>query len=147
MPLIQTGIEKIVPFKHRMEPRIDASGVITIDDSYNGNPDGVRTIIDFLSLVKNHQRLYVTPGLVEMGIRTKEVHREIGRHLAKAKIEKVILVKNSVTGYIEEGLKEENYKGELIWFNDSLSVFRALPHLTVSGDVVLLQNDWPDQYY
>jgi hypothetical protein len=56
------------------------------------------------------------------------------------------LIKNSVTFFIEQGLKEEEYKGEIIWFDDGLAAFAALPHLTVNGDVVLLQNDWPDQY-
>jgi UDP-N-acetylmuramoyl-tripeptide--D-alanyl-D-alanine ligase len=129
-----------------LEPKIDGVGVITLDDSYNGNPDGVQAMIEFLASLQNHRRFYVTPGLVEMGKRTKEVHRQIGRNLAKAKIEKVVLIKNSVTAYIEEGLAEEKYEGEILWFDDALTAFAALPHLTVTGDVVLLQNDWPDQY-
>jgi UDP-N-acetylmuramoyl-tripeptide--D-alanyl-D-alanine ligase len=147
MNKIQKGVENTRPFDHRLEPKLDAGGVTIIDDSYNGNPDGVKVIIEFLASLRGHRRFYITPGLVEIGSRTEIVHREIGKNLAKAKIEKVILVRNSVTPYIEQGLKESDYKGEVIWFNDSLSLFTALPHLTVSGDVVLLQNDWPDQYY
>lgn len=144
---IQTGVANTKAFDHRLEPKTDQSGVITLDDSYNGNPDGVRAVIEFLSSLQGHRRIYMTPGLVEMGNKTEAVHIDIGKELAKSNIEKVILIKNSVTGYIEKGLKENNYKGEVIWFNDSLKAFQALPHLTVSGDVVLLQNDWPDQYY
>ena len=144
---IQTGIANTKAFDHRLEPKTDKSGVITLDDSYNGNPDGVRAVIEFLSSLQGHRRMYMTPGLVEMGAKTEAVHIDIGKELAKSNIEKVILIKNSVTGYIEKGLKEGNYKGEVIWFDDSLKAFQALPHLTVSGDVVLLQNDWPDQYY
>ncbi len=143
---IQKGIENTKPFEHRLEPKVDVSGVITLDDSYNGNPDGVKAVIDFLASLKGHRRFYVTPGLVEMGPRTEAVHKEIGRSLAKAEIEKVILIKNSVTSYIEEGLKEAGYNGEVIRFSDALSAFAALPHLTIKGDIVLLQNDWPDQY-
>jgi len=43
-------------------------------------------------------------------------------------------------------LKDAGYAGKLLWFNDALQAFSSLPHLTVKGDVVLLQNDWPDQY-
>ncbi len=144
--LVKAGIGKTRPFDHRLEPKIDSAGVITLDDSYNGNPDGVKAVIDFLAALKDHRRFYVTPGLVEMGVRTEEVHKQIGRDLASAHIEKVILIKNSVTSYIEEGLKEADYKGEVIWFDNAIAAFAALPHLTVKGDVVLLQNDWPDQY-
>lgn len=143
---IKEGISKTTPFEHRLEPKIGNDGVITLDDSYNGNPDGVKAVIEFLGSLKDHRRFYVTPGLVEMGSKTEEVHKEIGRNLARAKIEKVVLIKNSVTPYIEKGLREENYAGEVLWFDDALSAFAALPNLTVKGDVVVLQNDWPDQY-
>lgn len=143
---VRDGIGKTRPFDHRLEPKVDDAGVTTLDDSYNGNPDGVRAVIEFLASLKGRRRFYVTPGLVEMGVRTEEVHREIGRNLAEASIEKVILIKNSVTGYIEQGLKAAGFVGDVLWFDDALSAFAALPHMTVRGDVVLLQNDWPDQY-
>lgn len=143
---VRDGISKTIPFDHRLEPKTDNAGVITLDDSYNGNPDGVSAVIAFLASLKDYRRFYVTPGLVEMGLRTEEIHKRIGKQLAKASIEKVILIENSVTSYIEQGLKEEGYKGEVIWFDDALTAFAALPLLTVKGDVVLLQNDWPDQY-
>ncbi|MDO8593960.1 MAG: UDP-N-acetylmuramoyl-tripeptide--D-alanyl-D-alanine ligase [bacterium] len=142
---IEKGIDATKPFEHRLEPHTDAQGVVWLDDSYNGNPDGVRAVIEFLSSLKG-RRWYVTPGLVEMGSKKEEVHKEIGRQLARAGIEKVVLVRNSVTSYIAEGLQEEKYSGEVMWFDKALDAFAALPNLTVKGDVVLLQNDWPDQY-
>jgi UDP-N-acetylmuramoyl-tripeptide--D-alanyl-D-alanine ligase len=143
---IQVSLSKTTPFEHRLNPIKDSSDVIMLDDSYNGNPDGVNAVINFLASLKNHRRFYVTPGLVEMGSETESVHKAIGRKLAEAEIEKVVLVKNSVTPFIEKGLKESHYHGEVLWFDDALDAFRALPNLTVAGDVVLLQNDWPDQY-
>lgn len=143
---VRSGIGRTRPFEHRLEPKTDHTGVVTIDDSYNGNPDGVRAGVEFLASLRDRRRWYVTPGLVEMGARTREVHREIGRNLAQAGIEKVVLIRNSVTSFIEEGLKEGKYGGDIIWFDDALAVYAALPHMTAKGDVVLLQNDWPDQY-
>ncbi|MBI4653322.1 UDP-N-acetylmuramoyl-tripeptide--D-alanyl-D-alanine ligase [Candidatus Kuenenbacteria bacterium] len=143
---IKEGIKNIKPVDHRLEPKINNAGVITLDDSYNGNPDGVKVVIEFLASLHNYRRFYVTPGLVEMGSKIKEIHKAIGIQLAKTEIEKIILIKNSVTPFIAEGLKDANYNGEIIWFNDALTAFDALPYLTVKNDVVLLQNDWPDQY-
>lgn len=143
---IEEGITKTKPFEHRLEPKTDSQGITILDDSYNGNPDGVRAVIAFLSLLKDARRWYVTPGLVEMGARKEEIHKEIGREIARAGIEKVVLIKNSVTPFIEAGLQEGKYRGEVMWFDKALDAFVALPNLTVKGDVVLLQNDWPDQY-
>ena len=81
-----------------------------------------------------------------MGERKEEVHKEIGRQLARAGIEKVVFIRDSVTPFIEEGLHEAGYKGEVLWFDRALDGLAALPNLTVKGDIVLLQNDWPDQY-
>lgn len=142
---IETGLTKTTSFDHRLEPTYGADGVVTLDDSYNGNPDGVKAVIEFLGTLPG-RKWYVTPGLVEMGSRKKEVHRIIGSHLAKNGIEKVVLIRNSVTPYIYEGLKNTEYKGDIIWFDDALAAFAALPKMTVKGDIVLLQNDWPDQY-
>lgn len=142
---ISLGISKTKPFEHRLEAK-DSDGVMTIDDSYNGNPDGVTAAITFLASLTGCRRWYVTPGLVEMGSKQKIVHKEIGKKLAQAGIERVVLIKNSVTPYIEEGLKEAGYRGEVIWFDDGPTAYSALPHMTVGRDIVLLQNDWPDQY-
>jgi len=143
---IEKGIANTRAFSNRLEPKILSEGVVLLDDSYNGNPDGVHAVIAFLESLKGHRRFYVTPGLVEMGERKEAVHKEIGKELADAGIEHVILVRNSVTGFIEAGLKEAGFKGTLTWYNDGPSAYAALPHLTVPGDVVLIQNDWPDQY-
>lgn len=142
---IVAGIAKTKPFEHRLEPS-ERGDVTYIDDSYNGNPDGVHAAINFLASIKNRRRFYVTPGLVEMGPRTHEVHQEIGRWLAESGIEQVVLVRNSATEVIAKGLETHGFKGKLTWFERAEEVFAALPNLTVSDDVVLLQNDWPDQY-
>ncbi len=142
---IEEGITKTTAFDHRLESRMGADGVTTLDDSYNGNPDGVKAVIEFLSSIPG-RRWYVTPGLVEMGARKEAVHKIIGGQLAKAGIEKVLLIRNSVTPFIDEGLKANDFKGDIIWFDDALAAFAALPNMTVKGDIVLLQNDWPDQY-
>ena len=142
---IEKGVSLTKSFKHRLEYHKNDEGVIILDDSYNGNPDGVKAVIDFLKSLKGN-RMYVTPGLVEMGDRTEGVHIQIGRLLAEANIEKVVLVRNSVTPFIEKGLESAGFKGRVIKFDNSLSCLRALPDITVSGDIVLLQNDWPDQY-
>ena len=143
---IELGLKQTKAFEHRLEPKEEMGGVTVIDDSYNGNPDGVRAAINFLKEIKNKRRFYITPGLVEMGAKTEEIHKNIGRQLAEADIEKVVLIRNSVTPFIEAGLKEHNYKGEIIWFEDALTAFATLPKMTISNDLLLYQNDWPDSY-
>lgn len=143
---IEQGIQATKPFEHRLQPRFGADGVVTLDDTYNGNPDGVTAALEFVTNIKNHRLIYVTPGLVEAGSRVKEVHEQIGRQLAQAKIDLVVLVENSVTPHIQTGLQAAGFQGKLMTFPDALTCLAALPNLTKDGDVVLMQNDWPDNY-
>lgn len=142
---IAAGLGKTKPFEARLQPVVQPNGVVYLNDGYNGSPDGAAAAIDFLAGLKRHRRMYVTPGLIEMGPRTEEVHQAIGQHLAKT-ADVVALVRNSVTPSIAAGLLKGGFTGELLWYDDALDCFAALPALTKPGDVVLLQNDWPDSY-
>ena len=66
---------------HRLELIRDSGGIIVIDDSYNGNPDGVREAIKVLKTYKDKRKIYITPGLVEAAGRIKEIHNQIGEQL------------------------------------------------------------------
>src|SRR3989344_2032768 len=142
---IQRGLEKTRPFAHRLQPMQWADGVTFLDDSYNGNPDGVHAVIAFLASLPG-RRFYVTPGLVEAGPRLQEVHEQISAQIAEAGIEKVALIRNSVTPHVENGLKKAGFKGDILWYEDMPACLAALRALTLPGDVILIQNDWPDQY-
>ncbi len=142
---IERGIGKTKPFAHRLEEKKWGEGVTFLDDSYNGNPDGVRAAIEFLSTLPG-RRFYVTPGLVEAGARAEEVHEDIGRQLARAQIERVVLVRTSMTPFVELGLKAAHFRGEIVWHDDMPAALAALRADSLPGDIILVQNDWPDQY-
>ncbi len=143
---IERGLATLQPVPHRREPRQRGPGVTFIDDSYNGNPDGVRVALEFLGSITSKQRtIYLTPGLVELGEESQKIHHQIGRDLATT-VDIVGLIRTSVTPWIAEGLKEANFSGDLKWFDSTDHALRSLPSLTKPGDVILLQNDWPDQY-
>jgi UDP-N-acetylmuramyl pentapeptide synthase len=90
------------------------------------------------------RKIYVTPGLVDQGAEEKRVHKELGEAICEANPDKVILMKHSVTDYILEGLRD--YKGELVIEEDPLDFYTNLDKFVAAGDLVLLQNDWPDNY-
>lgn len=142
---IRQAISAINPVEHRLQPIKGNSGILVIDDSYNGNPDGADEAIKTLSRF-NRRKIYLTPGLVELGSSTQEVHREIGRKLAKV-ANQVMLIKNSVTPFIAEGLAEHNYpESDIIWFETADEAHSSLGKYLKSGDVILFQNDWSDEY-
>lgn len=144
---IKKSLENIKAAPHRLFMTKKANGITIIDDTYNGNPDGVKAAIEVLSKFKDQRKIYVTPGLVELGERTKEIHIEIGRNLAQV-VNLVILIKNSTTPFLLEGLKQLNFLEEkILIFPDAFEMQKNLPSILESGDVILFQNDWPDNYF
>lgn len=143
---IRRGIASLSPIPHRLQAIKKSGNILVIDDSYNGNPDGAKEAIRTLCRFKGRRTVYITPGLVEMGMASGAVHREIGRHLAKA-ADRVVLIKNSVTPFITEGLRENGFPEEhIIWFDTAPEAYKKMPEIIKSGDVVLFQNDWPENY-
>jgi len=143
---IARGIQNLQPVEHRLRLSSKRNDIWIIDDSYNGNPAGVRAAIAALKQFEGRRRVYVTPGLVEMGTAAAEVHRKMGQELAHV-VDDVALVKNSVTPDIAKGLKDAGFNmARVHWFDSGPEMFRRLPNTFKAGDVVLFQNDWPENY-
>jgi len=140
------AITRLQPVAHRLQPIAGDAGVLVIDDSYNGNPVGVEEAIKVLGNFAGRRKIYVTPGLVEAGAQARALHENIGRSLAGT-ADMVLLIRNSVTPHIYNGLIRAGFKPEQVkWFDSALQAHAALPDLLKKGDVVLFQNDWPDNY-
>lgn len=140
---VQAGIAKTRPFEHRMQP-YQLAGAWVIDDTYNGNLEGIRAGTQLLKAVDAKRKIYVTPGLVDQGEETERVHKEVGKLIAEAKPDLVVLMQNSVTDFIKEGLGD--FKGELRIEANPLDFYTNLNHFVASGDLVVMQNDWTDNY-
>ena len=142
---IEASLATMRPYEHRMEPRLQQDAWI-IDDTYNGNIDGMTAGLALLAELSAKRKIYVTPGLVDQGKETKAVHTALGECIAQAAPGIVVLMKNSVQPYIAQGMQNGGYSGQLRVEDDPLGFYTHLNEFIAAGDVVLLQNDWPDNY-
>lgn len=142
---IEAGAAKTIPFEHRMQPMI-IGGAWVIDDAYNGNIEGIRAGLELLKELSARRKIYVSPGLVDQGEETERVHLLMGKLIAEAKPDKVVLMENSVADFIETGMKTGGFNGELVREPDPLGFYSNLDQFVAVGDLVMLQNDWTDIY-
>lgn len=142
---IERNIAKTKPFDHRMQPRL-VRGAWIIDDTYNGNIEGMKAGLNLLQSLEAKRRIYVTPGLVDQGSEKKRVHLELGKAIADAKPDIVFLMHNSVTDYIKTGMDNNGYVGVTEIEMDPLNFYLNIEHYLAEGDVVMMQNDWTDNY-
>lgn len=143
---IEKGALAVKPLPHRLEPIEGVRGVLVIDDSYNGNPEGVLEAIHVLNSYKGRRKVFVTPGLVETGDKNESVHKAIGKELSSV-ADKVVLIRNSATPHIAKGLTEHGFaERNILWFGSASEAHAAMGTIIEPNDVVLFQNDWPDNY-
>lgn len=143
---VQAGIQKIKAYEHRMQPRQLASGAWIIDDTYNGNIEGMQAGLKLLTELPAARKVYITPGLVDQGTQTEAIHMQLGNLIAQAQPDVVVLMKNSVTNYIKKGIDRGSFKGELIIEDDPLNFYTNIEQFAAGGDLIVMQNDWPDNY-
>ena len=142
---IKTGIAKIKPISHRLEPIFNSStNIMVIDDSYNGNFNGILSGIDVLKRARG-RKIVLTPGLVELGSRTKVIHNKIGSIYAK-EASLVLLIKNDRVKYIIEGMENNNFKNYKT-YKDTGEAHNDLKNILKSGDTIIFQNDLTDNYF
>lgn len=142
---IEAGLAKTSPYEHRMQPR-QLLGAWIIDDTYNGSLEGMKAGLELLADLPAKRKIYITPGLVDQGEETKRVHLEIGKKISQVQPDKVVLMQNSATQYIIQGLEDGAFKGDLQIETDPLAFYTNLEHITAGGDLIMMQNDWTDNY-
>lgn len=142
----EQALKSTQPVDHRLQPHT-VGGATILDDTYNGNIDGVIAATEFVKSlrIKFNRKIYVTPGLVEQGELTEENHILIGRAIAPV-FDEVVLINNSVTKFIEQGLDYGKFAGKLTVVDNPLGFYQQLDQQLAKGDLVLMQNDWTDNY-
>lgn len=143
---IKRGIDKIAPIPHRLNIINSDKEVIIIDDAFNSNPIGAKAALDVLSEFKEGRKIIVTPGMVELGTMEENANREFGINIGKV-CDYVILVGKERTQSIYEGLMESNFNEANIFIAEDLDEASAyVEKLAKAKDVVLFENDLPDNY-
>jgi UDP-N-acetylmuramoyl-tripeptide--D-alanyl-D-alanine ligase len=140
------AVRRVQPVEHRLQLRQEGD-VTIIDDAFNSNPIGFRNAVEILARMDGGRRVIVTPGMVELGERQWEENKALGAHIAAHEIDRVVLVGKEQTEALQAGLQEADYPADCIEIADSL--FDAqdfLKQYLAAGDVVLYENDLPDQY-
>lgn len=143
---IVRGIRKIEPVPHRLQVLRTSSGVTVIDDTFNSNPVGFREALACLREMEGGKKIVVTPGMIELGSIEYEENKKLGMLLSEV-CDYVILVGKRRAEPILEGLREKGFPSSKVEVVSNLEEAKArLSGILRAGDVVLFENDLPDNY-
>lgn len=142
---IEAGIRKVEPVAHRLQILNNGNGTIVIDDAFNSNPVGSKMALDVLAKFKG-RKIVITPGMVELGAKEYTENKNFGRHMAKT-VDIAILVGMKRSEPIVEGLREGKFNDQNVYVVPDLNAAsKKLSEISQIGDVILFENDLPDNY-
>lgn len=130
---IKKSIENIPTVEHRLQ-KIEANGKIIIDDSYNGNLQGMLSSYELINTY-NGRKVIITPGIVES---SEQANIELAKKIDTV-FDLVI-----ITGKVNLKILN-NYitRSEKIILKDKNKLQNTLATYTQTGDIILFSNDAP----
>ena len=130
---IKKQVSKLNQVEHRLQ-KIEAGGKLIIDDSYNGNLEGMLSSYDLVSLYGG-RKVIITPGIIES---TKEANEKLAK-----KIDEVFDIA-VITGKTNALILMENIKqSKKLLLSDKDKLQDLLAKETKAGDLILFSNDAP----
>ena len=142
---IALSIKQLQPIPHRLEIVNNLNGVIVIDNSYNSSVESSQTSLETLKLFDG-KKIIVTPGIVEMGVNEYNANVNFGERIAKF-CDKVIILNQVNKDAIIQGLKNKKFNEKNIILADNLEdAKKKFSSVASAGDVILFENDLPDNY-
>ncbi len=145
---VKNALNRIVMPESRMQVINSGQGVTIINNGYNSNPISFANSIKTLSLWEDSYKVFVTPGIYELGSKTYEIHKELGSLFKDSSINEIILIgpiTDALKG-LEAGLNEAKVGIKVKHYDNIVDV---IPNLVKEGNIpatVLFENDVPDQY-
>lgn len=131
---IKVALTTLPQVEHRLQ-KIEAGGKIIIDDSFNGNLEGMLEAVNICSTYSG-RKVIITPGLVES---TDEANILLAKQINE-NFDFVIL-----TGSLNTHLFSANIDKEKVYILKDKSLMEAtLSKTTKAGDLILFANDAPN---
>ena len=136
---IKEGISKFELTKKRMDISKLQNNITIINDCYNANLDSMKAAIDYLGKLQEKRRIAVLGDMLELGEFSEKLHREVGKEVAKEKLDKLILVGKEAI-YIGKQAQQEGIKKEdILYCQTNEEAAQIINQIKQENDVILLK--------
>ncbi|HPM76733.1 MAG TPA: UDP-N-acetylmuramoyl-tripeptide--D-alanyl-D-alanine ligase [bacterium] len=136
---IARGLEAFRPPAMRSRV-LNIFGVTVIDDTYNANPRSMDAALAALAeLAGQGRKVAVLGDMFELGDETQAAHRRLGRHAAKTRLDRLILLGEQAE-HVADGAREEKMDDAAISiFDEQGDIVNDLRAWAQRGDVILVK--------
>lgn len=134
MDEIKEAISALAPVKHRLSP-MRAGGKLILDDSYNGNKEGMEASYRLVASYEG-RKILITPGIIES---TPEENKALAKVMNE--VFDMVIITGSANAQI---LLHELKKPKVHLLKDKSQLEALLAKESASGDLILFSNDAPN---
>ena len=134
---IRQGIESFELTKKRMDIKKLENGAIIINDAYNASYESMKVSLEFLAKHTGERKIAVLGDMFELGKYTEELHRKVGKEVAKNNIDILICAGENAKYIIEEAQK--NSKIKTYFMHNNEEIVEKLSQESKNGDVILVK--------
>jgi UDP-N-acetylmuramoyl-tripeptide--D-alanyl-D-alanine ligase len=135
---ISDACQKIKPEQGGTKLVKTKEGLNIIDSTYSANPDGVMAHLDYLKIWEG-KKVIVMPCLIELGEKSKEIHKKIGEKIAEVCDLAIIVTKDRFKEI------KEKAGDKAIFLENPKEIFEKIKSFCKKGDVVLLEGRIPKE--
>ncbi|HEV2756257.1 MAG TPA: UDP-N-acetylmuramoyl-tripeptide--D-alanyl-D-alanine ligase [Actinomycetota bacterium] len=140
---LRPRIAALAPVEHRLQLIAAPGGVTVLDDAFNSNPDGAAAALEVLASMPARQRIVITPGMVELGELQHAANEELGRRAAEVADVLIVVARLNRDALVAGA---SGGRARTVTVASLEEATAELAGIVGSGDVVLFENDLPDQY-
>ncbi len=139
---IAQACKKINEHQGSMKMQAGVRGLNILNASYSANPHGVVGDLDYLQ-TRPRKRIIIMPCLIELGKRSRDIHKEIGRKIGEV-CDFAIITTRERFSEIQEGAQESGLEKEnVVFINKTEEIIRRMEIVAVPGDTILLEGRVP----
>jgi UDP-N-acetylmuramoyl-tripeptide--D-alanyl-D-alanine ligase len=132
------AVAHLAPSKMRGE-RFVRGGITIIDDSYNSNPDAVRSMLRVLRNEPAKRRIAVLGEMLELGIWADTLHRDVGSYAAQAGIDVIVGISGAARRLIEAVETARKPDSNAYFFDEPEQAGEFLKSFVREGDAILFK--------
>lgn len=129
-------LARTLPSQRRLELR-RVGGVTIFDDTYNMNPESSRAALEALARLSGGRRIVVFGEMLELGSGAGELHRELGRYVARLGVDLLVCVGDGASEIAEGALASKMASSSVRRAPDPMGAHEILSELLRPGDMVL----------
>ena len=132
-------IKDLKPIDKTMNRKTGKNDLMIIDDTYNANPDGIKSALEHLKLYQNQKRVIVMPSLLELGEKSRDSHQEIGEKISEICTHAIFLDKDQKSN-LEIGIKTIKSNLKIYYENEKSKILDIIEKEIGYNSVILFES-------